>query len=135
MTKATAEERFWMKVEKTDSCWLWTSALSERGYAWFWADSRRFRAHRWIYELLIGPIPEGLEIDHTCCVRRCVNPAHLEPVTHQENIRRSIPARWAKTHCRRGHELTPENTYDYKGRQRFCKTCRADYQRKRASGN
>lgn len=92
----TAEERFWSKVD-TDGpggCWLWTGALNADGYGSFQVESRRsIGVHRYAYELLVGPIPAGLELDHVkaqgCRHRHCVNPAHLEPVTHEENVRRS----------------------------------------------
>ena len=77
-----------------------------------------------VYALLVGEIPAGLELDHLCRVRECVNPQHLEAVTHHENMLRSREA--TKTHCKHGHEFTPENTYTYQrgvGIQRCCKTC------------
>lgn len=114
-------ERFWEKVEKTDSCWLWTAALSQDGYGLF-RDGRSQSAHRWLYKQLVGEIPDGLQLDHLCRVRNCVNPAHLEPVTLAENARRG-----RLTHCKRGHELTPENTYV----QRACKLC---YQARKEEG-
>ena len=101
---STAEERFWAKVDKTDSCWLWTAATTH-GYGCF--DAKPFGtalAHRIAYLLLVGPIPEGLHLDHLCRVTKCVNPAHLEPVTGAENSRRAHAAR---THCKSGrHPLT-----------------------------
>lgn len=99
-------ERFWSKVDKTDTCWLWTAALV-KGYGRFTSDVRQMGAHRWSYEALVGPIPEGLTLDHLCRNPRCVNPDHLEPVTQRENVAR-IPR---KTHCPQGHPFTAENTY------------------------
>lgn len=86
---ATAEERFWHRVEKTDGCWNWTGPLNEKGYG-ILADEGKHtvRAHRFAFELLVGPIPEGLHLDHKCKNKRCVRPDHLEPVTLQENTRR-----------------------------------------------
>lgn len=81
----TAEEHFWVKVEKTADCWLWLGAKAA-GYGLF----RGHRAHRWAYENLRGPIPEDLTIDHLCRARACVNPAHMEAVTREENTRRAI---------------------------------------------
>lgn len=83
-------------------------------------------AHRFSYEILVGPIPEGMELDHLCKNRRCVNPAHLEPVTHHENLIRGngftgINAR--KTHCSRGHELSQDNILNRSRGGRECKTC------------
>lgn len=89
---ATLEQKFWFRVQKTDTCWRWTGSLI-RGYGHIGIreDDGKWhlrRAHRVAYELLVGPIPEGLTIDHLCNVKHCVNPAHLEPVTTQENTRR-----------------------------------------------
>lgn len=91
--RPSVEERFWSKVVEIDgdgSCWLWTAAKSGKGYGCVVIDRRRYPAHRVAYEMFVGPIPEGLEIDHLCRVRNCVNPAHLEPVTHAENVRRAM---------------------------------------------
>lgn len=94
----TREERFWAKVDRSGDCWRWTGALARGGYGFAVVGSRddpqRYRnAHRFAYELSVGPIPEGLELDHLCRNRRCVNPAHLEPVTHSENMRRGVERR------------------------------------------
>lgn len=91
------EQRFWSYVQKTGTCWLWTGALDETGYGVFnmgaEANGRTRLAHVWAYEHFVGPTPEGLELDHVkangCTNRNCVNfESHLEPVTHQENMRR-----------------------------------------------
>ena len=87
------EVRFWRFVAKTDTCWLWTGATAS-GYGLFW-DERQVRAHRWAYESEVGPIPEGLQLDHLCRVPLCVRPDHLEPVTGAENMRRMWLARRA----------------------------------------
>lgn len=82
-----------------NGCWLWTGATSPQGYGRFNAglreDARNVLAHRWSYEHHVGPIPDGLDLDHLCRVRHCVNPEHLEPVTRQENVQRGHRARSA----------------------------------------
>ena len=83
-------ERFFNKVNKTDTCWLWTSAKNIDGYGIFRINGKNILSHRLSYELYIGKIPEGLQIDHLCRVRDCVNPDHLDPVTQAENIRRGL---------------------------------------------
>lgn len=107
-------ELFWRHVEcePNSGCWLWTGALYPGGYGKFACDS--WLAHRFSYEYFVGKIRKGLEIDHLCKVRSCVNPKHLEAVTNRvNNIVRSNSAcalNSRKTHCSRGHEYIPENT-------------------------
>lgn len=100
-------ERFWEKVQKTDSCWLWTGAKSSAGYGTFnLGDNRGYDyAHRVAYRLLAGPIPDGLVIDHLCRVRHCCNPDHLEPVDPAENVRRGLAPYGLRTECRHGHDI------------------------------
>ena len=108
----TPEERFWAKVEITEGCWLWTASRTPDGYGKLKVAGRWGRAHRVAYEQLVGPIPDGLQIDHLCRVRHCVNPAHMEPVTCRENLMRgdTVTARnAAKTHCPQGHPLEAGN--------------------------
>lgn len=90
-----APDRFWAKVVKTSSCWVWVGSGGGRigEYGVFRMDSGPVRAHRYAYELLVGPIPDGMTLDHLCRVTRCVNPSHLEPVTLEENVRRGVPFR------------------------------------------
>lgn len=135
--------RFWAKVDKSggpDACWLWIGGLAGKGYGRFYDGTRDVYAHRWAWEQANGPIPTDLQIDHVChnrdsscpggeCShRRCVNPAHLEAVDCRTNLLRGntvTAARAAVTHCPRGHEYTPENTYissTHGGRD--CKICR-----------
>lgn len=129
----TRDERFWSKVDggDVDSCWLWTGKTNDSGYGIFRNDGKKdVRAHRWAYDSLIADIPVGLQIDHLCRTRNCVNPWHLEPVTLAENTRRgnfvsaSIAAKRNRTHCPSGHEYTPENTRIVGPRKhRYCRTC------------
>ena len=128
-------ERFWPKVRKTNGCWLWVAALNDHGYGIFRSSTgRNVRAHRWAYEALVGPIPDGMEIDHLCRMRSCVNPDHLEAVTHQQNTQRSLPGgrRWRRdlTHCPQGHAYDEGNTYWHRGK-RSCRTCQKDRRRRR----
>lgn len=120
--------RFWEKVDKdTDDCWRWTATLNPGGYGQFWNGAKLVSAHRWAYEHLVGPIPDGLQLDHLCRVRNCVRPDHLEPVTHRENGLRGISpnaVNAAKTHCKHGHEFTPENTIVRTGKGRSGRECR-----------
>lgn len=103
-------------VEKTDTCWLWKGGRDRRGYGRFGGRI----AHRVVYSALVGPIPEGLELDHLCLVIACVNPAHLEPVTPAENMRR----RYATyTRCVNGHAYTAANTYIRPSGHRDCRVC------------
>jgi hypothetical protein len=140
-----AIERLLDKVEILDNgCWAWTGSLHYLGYGKFWFNKKVESAHVAAYELFVGPVPFGMELDHTCHTnsgcdlgdrcphRRCVNPDHLEPVTPSENKRRghSITGQNSrKTHCKRGHEFTPENTYVQVKRNgqrlRSCRRCRA----------
>jgi hypothetical protein len=134
------EERFWRQVRKTDTCWLWTGPVVMTYGHLLLTGQVRVLAHRYSYELLVGSIPDGLELDHTChdpktcqppCPHRlCVNPAHLEPVTRAENNRRSGglgTVNAAKTHCPHGHPYDEVNTRYGKNKQgrlsRWCRTC------------
>lgn len=114
-------------------CWLWPGYLAKGGYAKGALGGRRGMIHRLAYELLVGPIPQGLTLDHLCRVRRCVNPAHLEPVTMAENLHRgnTLPAiNAAKTHCPSGHPYDVENTYvNPSTGRRTCRACQVIHQR------
>lgn len=114
------------KFTVDEGCWLWRRPISNNGYAYIKWDGRDQPAHRVIYELLVGPIPDGLVIDHLCRVRHCLNPGHMEPVTGAENTRRgrSGQLQAERTHCPRGHPYNEENTY-YERSQRHGRACRA----------
>jgi HNH endonuclease len=137
------EQRFWAKVDRRgeDECWPWTAGKLYNGYGQF--DNQA--AHRVAYELAIGPIPAGLQVDHAChndtgcpggigCPHRaCCNPTHLEIVTQRENILRGdgLSAKQARqTHCKRGHPFDEANTYR-NGGKRFCRTCMKRRQQQR----
>jgi len=123
---ATLEDRFWDKVYrgKDEACWPWLGGKSN-GYGRMFLGRENGRmftsyAHRFSYELHVGPISEGLEVDHTCCNRACVNPAHLELVSGREN---KVREGARQTRCTHGHTYTPANTYiDGRGHRR-CRTC------------
>ena len=123
---SSMEYRFTSKYEVDDNgCHVWQAAKWKTGYPIYTSKAKMVRAHRYAWEQVNGPIPDGMVIDHLCRVPACVNPEHMEVVTHQENILRgvgpsAINAR--KTHCMRGHEFTDENTRRYQGR-RHCRKC------------
>ena len=110
-----------------DGCWIWNGRPKDTGYGQIKIGGKVINAHRAVWEAMRGPVPRGLELDHICGVRLCVNPDHLEPVTHRENILRgnSPAAKAARaTECPKGHPYDAENTYvrpDGKGRG--CRTC------------
>lgn len=125
-------ERIMRRVDKRlDGCWIFTGCLNRTGYGQVTLSFEEGRAlvHRVVYERLAGPIAEGLDLDHLCRVPACCNPAHLEPVTHAENVRRGVSgqvlrARFAAmTHCGRGHERNEENIRVLPSGQRRCRAC------------
>lgn len=119
--------RFWSKVDASGDCWLWVAGRTPNGYGKFKIAGQSLGAHRVAWRLLVGPIPDGLAIDHLCKVKRCVNPDHLEPVTPRSNVMRS--SSWAarqagQTHCKRGHPLSGPNLARWGKRgHRFCRIC------------
>jgi len=121
--------RFWAKVQESgEGCWEWTASKSAGGYGKFSRPGHGNGwdyAHRVAYVALVGEVGEGLDLDHLCRVRHCVNPEHLEPVTRKENLRRGVGPTGInanKTHCIRGHEFTEENTFREPGGRR-CREC------------
>jgi hypothetical protein len=132
-------DRFFAKVAMPSSfsaCWPWSAGLDTSGYGKFWFDGAYTNSHRFAYSVAVGTPGDGLELDHLCRARSCVNPLHLEPVTHRENVlrghvglRTSGPAgggRRSRTHCLHGHPYSVENTrhYEYRGYvKRVCVTC------------
>lgn len=122
----TAIERIMQHSDRSSDCWLWTRSLDGKGYASIKVDGRMQLAHRLSYTSLVGPIPKGLVLDHLCRVRRCVNPAHLEPVTDRENILRGEgfgAKNAAKTHCPQGHPYDGANTLIRPNGNRRCRAC------------
>jgi hypothetical protein len=144
-------ERLWAKIDKggpipahrpeLGPCWLWTGRSLARGHGQITENRRHHMVHRVVYELLIGPIPAGMTIDHIChngsgwtagesCIhRRCANPAHMELATKGENVLHGqTPAaiNAAKTHCARNHAFDAANTRRTKEGKRVCRTCERD---------
>lgn len=136
-----AWHRFWEKVDRLSDCWIWTASTYANGYGQFTVLGEPIKAHRWAYENLVGPVPVGMQLDHLChtrdvaCTggndckhRRCVNPAHLEPVTARVNSlrgngRSGVNAR--KTHCIRNHPFDHANTRITPKGYRVCRRCHA----------
>lgn len=132
---------FWSKVNKdgpvpphrTDlgPCWEWTAATTG-GYGRFSIGRRMRQAHRLAYELLVGPIPKGKQIDHICRNRRCVNPKHHEAVSNRVNALRGMSPTaiaWRSRLCLRGHSMTPDNTYVRPDGDHICRICKIERDR------
>lgn len=136
--RATIEDRFWDKVLKLENgCWQWAATKNNLGYGQFWNGTKNVLAHRFSLGLHNITIPLGLECDHKCHNRSCVNPSHIELVKHSENISRGIgvgKVELQKTHCPYGHPYDSQNTYITTEGHRFCIACRnrrnRDYRRK-----
>lgn len=119
----TVEEKLLNFREIKDGCWLWTRATSDTGYGSLRLDGTTHNVHKLAYELWVGPVPAELQLDHLCRVRRCFNPAHLEPVTQEENLLRGVAA---KVTCKRGHPRTPENLSVRSSGRLRCKLCHCE---------
>ena len=121
-------------------CWIWMSTLNGSGYGRFHFEGKRFCVHRFAYERLVGKIPVGLDLDHKCRVRCCVNPHHLEPVTRSENVLRGLSPYLAskrsntKEYCKHGHRFTKENSYVDKNGWKRCRICRREGRRVKRKG-
>lgn len=139
--------RFWAKADRSGPCWLWTASTNERGYGVFNTGTRVRAAHVVSWEMVNGPVPQGREVNHAChdadrscpggpqCQHRtCVNPAHLEAVTHQENCRSGRKGDRQVT-CKRGHPFTPENALLTKRGTQQCRTCKRMRERLNAARN
>jgi hypothetical protein len=130
--KLSPTERFWRSFEEDEAtgCWVWTASRNAFDYGRISVNGKFVKAHRFAYELLVGPIPDGLVLDHLCRNHPCVNPGHLEPVTSRENTLRgeTIPAaNIAKTHCSNGHPFNDENTLIEGTGKRKCMVCDRQY--------
>ena len=136
-TSLPMPDRFWSKVDRTDQdgCWPWLAYTNGDGYGVFNIDNRTpVRAHRVAYELLVGPIPDGLTLDHLCRNWACCNPAHLEPVPNRTNVLRGIgktAANAAKSVCKRGHPFAGENLHITEDGKRRCRACHALWRREK----
>lgn len=131
VTKKTAVDRFHGKIfyDTVTGCWLFSGSWSRDGYGTFWDGKRSGRAHRWAYENYVGPIPDGLQLDHLCRMRCCVNPDHLEPVTSRENVLRGEGRKGGKRRerCKSGRHLMAESRVG-DGKRARCRPC--DQQRR-----
>jgi hypothetical protein len=127
MRRQTTDKDFWEKVDKNgaNGCWQWLGSQNGSGYAQYWIDGKHLYVHRYAYNHLVGEIPKGMVLDHLCRNRVCVNPAHLEMVTQQENILRGIGKAAKESmakNCPQGHPYDEQNTILYQGR-RYCREC------------
>ncbi len=129
--RPATEKRFWAKVEKTETCWLWRGCLSKYGYGHFCANGRKNTfVHRYSFTLHGGQMIDGLQIDHLCRVRNCVNPQHLELVTRRMNLLRGESPSGQnarKSHCGKGHPFSGDNLYIFPNGDRACRQCRRDW--------
>lgn len=131
-TPEAMREVLFKKVERKRGCWTWLGHITVYGYGSISYKGKVYKAHRAVYELTVGKVPAKLVLDHKCRNRACVNPKHLQIITSRENVlfgEGATAQNSRKTHCRNGHEFTPENTFDYRGVPgkvhwgRHCRAC------------
>lgn len=129
-------DRFWAKVDKSGECWIWNGARAGNGYGQVNFGNKRQKAHRWIYEQEVGPIPVGMDCCHKCDVRLCVRPEHLFVGTRSDNMRdcadkgrNSRIGKSLQTHCSRGHLFDHVNTIVRPNGQRRCRVCKLQWDR------
>jgi hypothetical protein len=139
-TRAPIFDRLVRLSDRSGDCWLWTGARYRNGYGQMCLDGKRRSAHRVSWEAANGPVPVGLDLDHVCRVRHCINPAHLEPVTRSENMRRALPFRTyvspgapRRETCMRGLHSMEEASVGPHGR--YCRNCRNERQQERRRRN
>ncbi len=132
-------DRIMQKIspEPNSGCWLWTASLNWRGYGQVRSNGPVRMAHRVVYEAYKGGIPDGLQLDHLCRVRSCVNPDHLEPVTPKENVRRGNfghggDRNLIKTRCPKGHPYEGDNLYVRRNGSRQCRACHREESKRHA---
>lgn len=128
--RSDPRERLWSKVDcdTDDQCWLWGGGINSRGYGYMWIGNNMYRVHRLVYEFEVGKIPDGHEVHHKCNNPACVNPYHLQAVSHTEHMVNCTPNHFTykharQTHCINGHEFNEENTYLRKSGGRACRQC------------
>ena len=125
-------ERLEAKImpEPNSGCWLWIGALTGKGYGKILIDGRLRLAHRVSYEFHVGSVPDGKELDHKCRMKCCVNPSHLEPVSHHENVLRGDAGKYLsnRTHCANGHSFAAGNVYSRTDGARGCRACNREKQ-------
>ena len=141
--KQATDVWMWIRRGEPGECWTYRGRPTTNGHGQFMFKGVRHQAHRFVYELENGPIPEGLVIDHAChnlditcksdpCPHRmCCNPAHLEAVTQEENVNRSHRHKANRTHCPQGHPYSADNTRVGKSGSRYCKSCNSEDSRRR----
>jgi len=124
--RSVIEGRLWEKIipEPNSGCWLWIGATNRTGHGQIRIGGHNRPPHRVMYEMIHGPVPAELDMDHLCRVPCCVNPTHVEPVTHLENVARGDAGKhWSdRDRCKHGHLFTPENTR-WQGKARRCREC------------